>query len=154
VIRAYERERDEIADIWHAANKKQGSKAKSKDDSNSSAIRRPGFSLPHPDSEHHLVVEVDDIQDLPDCPINFEYGKPFLSDAMIVGVPNNMQRMHSWYTRACRLGLTSMWARYVRDIFGPKDPKGVTGIMFDFEDIQNMFHLKELSIKMVRLWCM
>jgi len=24
----------------------------------------------------------------------------------------------------------------------------------DFEDIQDMFHLKELGIEMVRLWCM
>jgi hypothetical protein len=47
-----------------------------------------------------------------------------------------------------------MWARYNPDIFGPKDPKGVTDIMFDFEDIQNMFRLKELSIEMVRLWRM
>jgi hypothetical protein len=106
------------------------------------------------DSEHHLVVGVDDIQDLPNCSINFEYGKPFLADAMIVGVPSDMQRTHSWYTRACRLGLTNMWARYNPDIFGPKDPKGVTDIMFDFEDIQNMFRLKELSIEMVRLWRM
>jgi hypothetical protein len=153
VIRPYGREGLEIADIWHTANKKQGSKAKSKD-SNSSAIRQLGFSLPHTDSEHHLVIAVDDIQDLPDCTINFEYGKPFLPDTMIAGVPSDMRRMHSWYMRACRLGLTSMWARYDPDIFGPKDPKGVTDIMFDFEDIQNIFFLKELSIEMVRLRCM
>jgi hypothetical protein len=72
---------------------------------------------------------------------------------MIEGVPNDMQRMHSWYMRACRLGLSGIWARYDPDIFGAKD-KGVTDIMFDFEDIQNMFRLKELSIEMVRLWCM
>jgi hypothetical protein len=66
VIRAYERERDEIADIWHAANKKQGSKAKSKDVSDSSVSRQLGFSLPRTDSEHHLVVGVDDIRDLQD----------------------------------------------------------------------------------------
>jgi hypothetical protein len=64
-----------------------------------------------------------------------------------------MQRMHSWYMRACRLQLTSMWARYDPDIFGTKDI-GITDIMFDFEDIQNIFCLKELSIEMVRLWCM
>jgi hypothetical protein len=63
VIWAYGREGSEIADIWHAANKKQGSKAKSKDDSDSSGIRRPGFSLPHTELEHHLVVGVDDIPD-------------------------------------------------------------------------------------------
>ena len=105
------------------------------------------------DSEHHLVVGVDDIQELPDCPINFEYGKPFLLDFMIEGVPSDMQRMHSWYTRACRLGLSSIWARYDPDIFEPKDI-GITDIMFNFEDNQNIFRLKELGIEMVRLWCM
>jgi hypothetical protein len=106
--------------------------------------------LPCTDSEHHLVVGVDDIQDLPDCLINLEYGKPFLLDAMIAGVPSDMQLMHSWYTKACRLGLTRLWAQYDLDIFGPKDPKGIINIMFEF-DIQNMFHLEELSIEMVRL---
>jgi hypothetical protein len=52
---------------------------------------------------------------------------------MIAGVLVDMQRMHSWYTRACRLGLTSMWTRYDPDIFRAKDI-GVTDIMFDFED--------------------
>jgi hypothetical protein len=44
------------------------------------------------------------------------------------------------------------YARYDLDIFGAKDI-GITDIMFDFEDIQNMFRLKELSIEIVRLWC-
>jgi hypothetical protein len=72
-------------------------------------------------------------QILLDCSINFEYGKPLLPNAMIAGVLVDMQRMHSWYTRACRLGLTSMWTRYDPDIFRAKDI-GVTDIMFDFED--------------------
>jgi hypothetical protein len=72
---------------------------------------------------------------------------------MIEGVPSDMQRMHSRYMRECRLRLKGIWAQYNLDIFGAKD-KGVTDIMFDFKDIQNMFHLKELRIEMVRLWCM
>jgi hypothetical protein len=27
-------------------------------------------------------------------------------------------------------------------------------VMFDFKDIHNIFHLGELDIEMVRLWCM
>jgi hypothetical protein len=153
VIRSYQKEGLEIVDLWHSANMKYGSKAKLKDDSDSSTSRRRGFSLPHTNSKRHLVVGVDDIQDLPDCPVNFESGKPFLPDIMIEGVPSDMQRMHSWYTRACTLGLSSIWAQYDPDIFGAED-KGVTNIMFNFEEIQNMFCLKELSIEMVRLWCM
>uniref|UniRef100_K3ZL19 Uncharacterized protein n=1 Tax=Setaria italica TaxID=4555 RepID=K3ZL19_SETIT len=30
-------------------------------------------------------------------------------------VPGEMQRMHSWYTRACRLGLKDLWAQYPPD---------------------------------------
>jgi hypothetical protein len=97
VIRDYEKEGLEITDICHATNKKHGSKAKSENDSNSSFSRLSGFSKPRTDS---VVVGVDDIQDLLDCPINFEYGKPFRLDSMLVGVPREMQRMHSWYTRA------------------------------------------------------
>jgi hypothetical protein len=69
---------------------------------------------------------------------------------MIAGVSSDMKRVQSWYTRAYRVGIKSIWARYDLDIFGAKDI-GITDIMFDFEDIQNMFHLKELSIEMVRL---
>jgi hypothetical protein len=61
-----------------------------------------------------------------------------------------MKRMHSWWMRACRHGLRSMWARYDPDVFGAKD-EGITDVMFNFEDIQNMFRLKELVIEMVRL---
>ena len=68
-------------------------------------------------------------------------------------VPGFMKMMHSWYTRACRFGLRSIWAWYDPDIFGSK-VVSVNDIMFDFQDIQEMFRLKELSIEMVRLWCM
>ena len=68
-------------------------------------------------------------------------------------VPGFMQRMHSLYTRACRLGLGSIWARYDPDIFGAKT-EGIYDIMFDFEDIHDMFRLKQLNIEMVRIWCM
>jgi hypothetical protein len=125
VILPYSREGPEIADIWHATNKKQGPKSKSKNDSNFSAIRRPGFFLPRTDLEHHLVVGVDDIKDLPNCPINFEYGKPFLPDTTIAGVPSDMQRKHGWYMRACKLGLTSMRARYV-SVFNRLPTEGYT----------------------------
>ena len=58
-----------------------------------------------------------------------------------------------WYRRACRLQLRSIWARYPSDIFGSLT-EGITDIMFDFEDIQEMFRLKEINVEMIRLWCM
>jgi hypothetical protein len=63
----------EIADLWHAANKKDKSKGKSKDDSNSGSSRRHWHGL-------QTDVGVDTLLDLPDCPKSFEYGKPFLPD--------------------------------------------------------------------------
>ncbi|RLM80210.1 hypothetical protein C2845_PM12G09680 [Panicum miliaceum] len=132
------------------AKSKDKQNAKSRDDSNSSTSRRLRFSLPRTDMEHRLVVGVDDFQDLPDCPINFEYGKLFLPDWALEGVPSEMQRIHNWYMRARRLNLTSIWARYPPDTFGGKDI-GMTDIMFDFHDVQNRFRLNELGIEMVRL---
>ena len=122
MIRSYQKEDSEIVDKWHAANNKQRSKDKpkdkSKDVSDFSGTRRSGFSLPRTDHEFRRYAGVDDIADLLDCPINFEYGKPFLPNSLMEEVPGFMQRMHSLYTRACRLGLGSIWARYDPDIFG------------------------------------
>jgi len=126
---------------------------KSKDVSDSSATRRLDVSVPRTDHDFIRKIGVDDIADLPDCPIKFEYGKDFLPHSMLEGCPGFMKRMHTWYRRACRLQLTSIWARYRPEIFGLRTV-GITDIMFDFEDIQEMFRLKELNIEMVRLWCM
>ena len=63
-----------------------------------------------------------------------------------------MQRMHNWYKRACILGLETIYAPHHPDVFGVKRPL-IHDIMFDFEDIQNMFHLKQLGVKIVQLWC-
>jgi hypothetical protein len=64
-----------------------------------------------------------------------------------------MQRMHKWHKRACRLRLRTIYAPHDPEVFGVKGPQ-IHDITFDFEDIQNMFHLKELGIEMVRFWCM
>ncbi|RLN11593.1 hypothetical protein C2845_PM09G10790 [Panicum miliaceum] len=111
VIQAYgnQQKGKVVAEIWHAANRmdksKSKSKVKSKDDSNSSASRQRGFSLPRTDTEHNQEVGVDTLPDLPDCPKRFEYGRPFLPKWAITMVPSEMQRMHNWYLRGCRLGL-------------------------------------------------
>ena len=64
---------------WHAANKKsdkKAKKAKSKDKpEDSNACRRSGFSTPHTDMEHKKDTEVDDLPDLDNAPLNFQYGK-------------------------------------------------------------------------------
>ena len=78
-------------------------KEKSKDVSDSSATRRLGISVPRTDHDFVMKIGVDDIADLLDCSKKFEYGKDFLPHSLMEGVPGFMNRMHSWYTRACRL---------------------------------------------------
>ena len=91
------------------AQSKDKSKVKSKDDSTSSARRR-GFSQPCTNTDFKLLVGVDAIQDLDDCPKAFQYRKPLLPDLANAEVPSEMHRMHSWYKRACRLGLHTICA--------------------------------------------
>ena len=102
MIWSYQKEDSDIVNKWHAANTKQWSKDKpkdkSKDVSDSSGTIRPGFFLPRTDHKFRRYVGVDDIVGLPHCPIEFEYGKSFLPDSLMEGVPGFMKRMHSWYT--------------------------------------------------------
>jgi hypothetical protein len=121
----------EIADLWHAANKKGGSKSKSKDDSNSSASRRWSFSLPCTDMDFKQDVGVDTLIDSADCPQRFEYSKPFLPEWSITKVPSEMQRMHNWYLRACRLGLHTLCTPYHLQLFGLQG-NGIIDVMFYF----------------------
>ena len=132
----------EIADIWHATNSKAQSKDKSKavskDDSTKSA-RRSGFSKPLTNMNFKLVVAVDAVQDLEDCPKVFHYGKQFLPDWAIKDVPSEMQRMQNWYMRACRLGLHIIWAPYYPQVFGPPGVS-ITDVLFDFCLVQFSKH--------------
>ena len=118
VIRAYEKEGTDIAARWHASNKanRKAEKAKSKEE-NSSDIRRQGYSKPRTNTEFDVIIGVNDI---PDCPKKFEYGKPYLPDWALSMVPSEIQRMHSWYMRACRFGLRDLWERYPPDVFRTK----------------------------------
>ena len=139
---------------WHVANKKSDEKAKSKDNpADSSASRQLGFSMSRTDTEHKKDIEVDDLLDLDDAPLKFQYGKDLLSDWALRDCPSFMRRFHNWYKRACILGLKTIYAPHHPDVFGLKGQQ-IFVITFDFEDIQHMFRLKELGIEMVRLWCM
>ena len=46
-----------------------------------------------------------------------------------------------------------MWAQYTWDVFRPKFDDSAD-VSYDFQDIQDMFCLKELDLNIVRLWCM
>jgi len=100
-----------------------------------------------------MVLAVDDLPNLEDAPLKFEYGNDLLPNWILCDCPSYMQRMHNWYKRACRLGLKAIYASHHPYVFGVKWPQAYN-ITFDFADIQHMFRLKELGVEMVRLWCM
>ena len=109
--------------------------------------------MPRTDTEHKKLIGVDDIQNLDDAPLKFEYGKDLLPDWALRDCPPFMRRLHHWYKRACKLGLKTIYAPHHPDVFGHKGHE-IFDIMFDFADIRHIFRLKELGIEMVRLRCM
>ena len=150
VLRSYQKEKEgfEIVNRWHAANKKSDEKTKKamKDKSQekpptSSGSRKSGFSMPRTDTEFNRVLAVDGLPDLEDAPLKFAYGKDLLPSWILCDFPTYMKRMHNWYKRACRLGLRILGAPHHKDVFGLKGPQ-INDIMFDFEDIQEMFYSK------------
>jgi hypothetical protein len=142
---------------WHAANKKSDEKAKKaklKDNpADCSASRRSGISTPRTNMEYEKDIGVDDLPDLDDAPLKFQYGKDLLPDWALRDCPSFMRRFHNWYKRACILGLKTIYASHHPDIFGLKGQQ-IFDIMFDFEDIQHMFRLQQFGIEIVQLWCM
>ena len=115
---------------------------------NSSASRWSGFSMPRTDTEHKKSIGIDNIQDLDNAPIMFEYGKDLLPDWALKGCPPFMRRFHNWYKWTCRLGLKSIYAPHHLDVFGVKGPQ-IFDIIFDFADIQ---HICSTSKNLVLKW--
>ena len=50
-------------------------------------------------------------------PDHFVLGKPFLSKADLVDKTMSMKRFHTWYLKACDLGLTHVLARLPAECF-------------------------------------
>uniref|UniRef100_K4AKY2 Uncharacterized protein n=1 Tax=Setaria italica TaxID=4555 RepID=K4AKY2_SETIT len=111
------------------------------------------YSKLHTNIEYNVIIGVDDIPYLLDCAKKFEYGKPLLPDSQSYWFQVKCKRLHSWYIRACRLGLRTIWARYSSDVFGPPFDDEAN-LIFDFQDIHDMFCLSELELELVKLWCM
>ena len=107
-----------------------------------------GFFYAHTDTEHKKDIEVDDLLDLDDAPLKFQYGKDLLSDWALRDCPSFMRRFHNWYKRTCRLGLKSIYAPHHLDVFGVKGPQ-IFDIIFDFADIQ---HICSTSKNLVLKW--
>jgi hypothetical protein len=65
-------------------------------------------------------------------------------------MPIGMRKFHDWYLRAQSMGLNDIKATFSEDTFG-----GTAGkILFDFQDMQECFHLGMMEMGLVRLWCL
>ena len=159
IIRAYEKDSEgsDIVARWHQSNK---SKNKQHDTTtttsvNMPTIQRSGFSVPRTDTNFEKKIGVDEIPEIPGvCPLRHDWGKPLLPDWEITEIPWEMQRMHSWYMRACALGLRGIQARYPVDVFGPPIIPQAIDVSFDFQDLHDVFLLNMLDVQLIRLWCM
>ena len=158
VIQAYKNTEPDVVNRWMTANKcsnKKTIQTKKKHGKDVVVPTGPGFSKPRTDHEFFRKVGVDDIGDLPDSPMKFEYGKDLLPDWALHECPGEMQKFHSWYRRACTLGLKSIWAYVDVDVFGCNTwEKQSTDIVMDFDDIHAMFRLQMMELSPMRLWCM
>ena len=81
-----------------------------------------------------------------DCPKTYERGKPFLPNQDIQRLSLGMKWFHDWSLRALQTKIQIIQARFLANTFGGSD--GV--IAFDFNDVQTMFHLREMKMNLVR----
>ena len=105
-------------------------------------------------SKLHQTVKqypnVDAIKWSKDCLKTYERGKPFIPNRDIQRLPLGMRRFHDWYLRVLQTKILIIQARFTPNTFG--GPKGK--IVFDFNDMQTTFHLREMEINLVRTWCL
>ena len=95
---------------------------------------------------------LDELPDLPDCPLRYEHGKLFLPDWVLTDdrFPGEMRKFHDWYLRACRLGVHFVCAHIPSECFNTLTKITIA----DFVEFQNMFRLGEMDITAMTLWCL
>jgi hypothetical protein len=111
-------------------------------------------SEPPDTSELHQEVKkypnVDEINWTKDVSKKYERGKNFLPNRIMQRMPIGMRKFHDWYLRAHPTRLNEIKAVFPEGTFG-----GAAGhVMFDFEDMQECFHLGMMEINLVRVWCL
>jgi len=84
-------------------------------------------------------------------PDHFVLGKPFLSEADLADKTISMKRFHTWYLKACDLGLTHVLARLPSECFRLA---GDQAIFIGFQLMWEFFHLEKLDNEIIRLWCL
>ncbi|WVZ93308.1 hypothetical protein U9M48_039297 [Paspalum notatum var. saurae] len=140
LVRTYEKDAISEVDKW--LKKKQAGKDK----------ELTTKSVPVPDlKDYKSFIGLDKIADLPDCPVKYECGKPFLPDWALNSeyMPGEMKRFHNWYLRASRLGVSSVMASIPSRCFNTLTKSTIV----DFSEFHNMFRLGQVDITAMTLWC-
>jgi hypothetical protein len=111
-------------------------------------------SEPPDTSKLHQPVKkypsVEDIKWTKDCPEKYIRGKHFLPNRIMQRMPAGMRKFHDWYLRAESTILNDMKVVFTDGTFGGPARK----ILFDFQDMQECFHLGMMEMSLVRLWCL
>ena len=84
-------------------------------------------------------------------PDHFVLSKPFLSEAELAEKTMSMKRFHTWYLKACDLGLTHVLARLPAECF---HLAGDQTIFIGFQLMWEFFHLQNLDNETIQLWCL
>jgi len=97
-------------------------------------------------------LNLDEVQDLPDCSRQYEFGKLFLPDWLLSVLPGECRRFHSWYLQFARLGVKTITARYPSEVFHTLG--SISFCVVDFAEFQNMFRLGEMDTTCITIWCL
>ena len=93
---------------------------------------------------------VDAIKWSKDCSKTYERGKPFLPNRDIQRLPLGMRRFYDWYLCVLPMSIDLIQACFSTSTFGSP----VRKIVFDFNNMHTCFHLGEMEINLIRMWCL
>jgi hypothetical protein len=112
------------------------------------AFEPPDTSKLH--KEVKKYQNVDEINWTKDVPKKYERRKHFLPNRVIARMPLGTRKFHDWYLRAQLTHLNEIKVVFPEGTFGG----AARTIMFDFEDMQECFHLGWMELNIVCVWCL
>jgi len=87
----------------------------------------------------------------PDCPENFENGKPMLPLSQLLDDPWEVRRFHKWYMHASKLGMRDFIVRVPAEYFHLEED---CQFVVDFHDMYRLMRRKDLDVAQVTLFAM
>ncbi|KAJ1257082.1 hypothetical protein BS78_K222000 [Paspalum vaginatum] len=152
MVRAYEKAATPEVQTWFKKVAEGNEKEKQKGKEPAKEKRATKEIDLIPDKKiYKSVLGLDQIADMPDCPLRYEHGKPFLTDWALEDKRflGEMRKIHDWYLRACRLGVHFVSAHIPGECFTTLTKTTIA----DFLEFQNMFRLGQMDITAMTLWC-